>query len=650
MTSVTRLKDSRIAAAVLISSIIFLVIVGLRRDGRLEALELAAFDWFIIIQPKLNAPNTRITLVRITDDDIHDLGKWPLTDGMLAGVMKSLLSHEPRAIGIDIFRDVPVPPGTDELDRVLLDNPHIVAVMKFGDGGLPAPAVLLNTEKVGFNDVLVDAAGTIRRALLFLDDGVTSCASLAYRLAVLFFRREGIVPRGDATNPELLRLGPNTIKPLLADDGPYVHADDRGYQFLLDFRDDPHSFPSVTLKELLSGKVDDHAIRNRIVLLGVAAHGVKDFFFTPYSRSLPPDEQVSGIQVHAHAVSQLLRLGLGESSPTRTLPPACEDLWILLSCMIGGTVALGVHAPWRFASLLLSGVLVFGGIAFSAFHNGWWIPVVPPWLGWAGSASLSTAYTLSRERRQRSILMQIFSRHVSPMLAETIWRQREQFMDGGRPRSQKLVATTLFSDLQGFTPVVEKMDPLVLTEWLNTYMESMAQLVMDFGGVVDDYAGDGIKANFGVPIPRTSEEEIRKDAANAVKCALAMADRMEGLNSEWQERLLPTARLRVGISTGTVVATTIGSAQRLKYTTIGNDVNIAARLEGYDKLSMDAWMTGRPCRVLLSESTVKHVEDDFQVQQIGEVFLKGQERGIIVYFLKGPDHVETEGPGGEERR
>lgn len=644
----SRLKDSRTAAALLICGIIFLSILGLRRTGRLEPLELAAYDWFVGIQPKIGSPHSQIALIAITDDDIHDLGRWPLTDATLAEVLRTVLSHGPRAVGVDIFRDIPVPPGTEELDTLFQAHRRIVTVTKFGEGGLPPPPGVQHSDQVGFNDVLVDAGGTVRRALLFLDDGETSYASLAYRLVVRYLRAEGIVPRGDPADPRHVRLGAGTIRPLQAQDGSYVDADDRGYQFLLDYKDDPHSFPSFTLRELMSGNGVGNILRDRIVLIGVAAHGVKDFFFTPYSRILPPDEQVSGIVLHAHTVSQLLRLASGRSVPMRTLPEAWETVWILLSCLAGGTVALWVHTVWRFGLWLAAGLLAFGVIAFSAFLLAWWIPLVPPWLGWVGSASVATAYTSNRERKQRAVLMQIFSRHVSPILAETIWRQRDQFMDGGRPRSQKVTVTILFSDLQGFTPVVEKMDPLVLTEWLNTYMDSMAQLVMDHGGVVDDYAGDGIKANFGLPLPRTSEEEIRRDALNAVTCAAAMAEQMERLNREWRDRSLPTGRIRIGISTGSVVVATIGSAQRLKYTTIGNHVNIAARLESYDKLSESAWMNGRPCRVLLSDSTARYVGNAFPMEEVGEVSLKGQDQKTRVYSVQGPARQGVPGSDGEE--
>ena len=172
---------------------------------------------------------------------------------------------------------------------------------------------------------------------------------------------------------------------------------------------------------------------------------------------------------------------------------------------------------------------------------------------------------------------------MAPEVAEVLWQQREQFLDGGRPRSQKQIVTVMFTDLQGFTSVSEQLDPQVLMDWLNTYMDAIARTVMDHGGVVDDYFGDGVKVNFGVPVPRTSEEEIRQDALHAVRCALALEREMARINENMKARGLPNLRMRVGIYTGPVVAGTLGSAERMKYTTLGDTVNTAARLESYDK-------------------------------------------------------------------
>ena len=157
-------------------------------------------------------------------------------------------------------------------------------------------------------------------------------------------------------------------------------------------------------------------------------------------------------------------------------------------------------------------------------------------------------------------------------------------------------------------------------DWMNEYIETMAQLVMKHGGVVDDYYGDAIKANFGVPLPRLSETEIKQDAINAVSCALAMEAEMRRLHAVWKQQGMPTARMRIGIFTGPAVAGSLGSAQRLKYTTVGDTVNIAARLESYDKDSADIL----PSALVASSwrVTARYLLDEYYMRTVGLVILK----------------------------
>ena len=168
----------------------------------------------------------------------------------------------------------------------------------------------------------------------------------------------------------------------------------------------------------------------------------------------------------------------------------------------------------------------------------------------------------------------------------------------------------------------------------------MAQLVMEHGGVIDDYAGDGLKADFGVPVARTTEAEIRCDAEQAVTCALAMVREMQRLNQSWQQQYLPTARMRVGIFTGPVVAGSLGSAQRLKYTTIGDTVNVASRLsskiEGlHERMAVDTSTPDNHCCILVGETTLRYLDKRFQTQRVGEVSLKGKAHTIIAYRVIG---------------
>jgi len=611
------------------SAAVFLIIIVLRNSGRLEFLELAAYDWFMRLRPTLSRSDPRVVIVAITEQDISREGHWPLTDATLARTLATLLQCRPRVIGLDVFRDISVPPGSRELESILLANQNIIVVTKFGEKGVQPPPILRNREQIGFNDVIVDPGGIVRRGLLFLDDGQTAFYSFALRLTLLYLRDEGIVPRPDASSPQHLKLGQTTIRPFEENDGGYIGADARGYQFLLDFQDDRRSFPTHSLKSLLSGEIEKAAIEDKVVLVGVMAESVKDFFYTPRSRGFKDAQQVQGVVLHANIVSQLLRHAIDGTSPMKALKERQETLWILFWAVMGSVTGLLTGSLWRFFVFGLTGLIILFFSSFVAFLQGWWIPSVPPAAVWLISAVSVTAYVSSLEKRQRETLMGLFSRHVSPEVAESLWRQRDQFLNDGRPRSQELMVTVLFADLRGFTSVSERMDPQSLIEWLNTYMDSMTRLIMDHGGVVDDYAGDSIKANFGVPLPRTSQAEIGRDAINAANCALAMESEILRLNSLWQEQRLPNVGIRIGIFTGPVVAGALGSSRRMKYTTVGDTVNTAARLESYDK----DFARESLCRILIGESTLKYLGNQFKTCRVGEGALKGKDHKITIYQL-----------------
>jgi adenylate cyclase len=607
--------------------------------GVLEPWELLAYDWSLRTRPSVRALDSRIVLIGITEEDIQAMGRWPLTDAMLAQVLDTLLQHQPRAIGVDIYRDIPVPPGQKALEPILAAHANIIMVMKFGRDAharVNPPAVLRGTDQVGFNDLLVDRDGIVRRGLLFMDEGAESASSFALRLAVQYLQPEGITPQPDSVNPQHLRLGQTTFRPLEPNDGGYVEVDARGYQVLLDYVGASRPVPSYPLSALLSGQIAREAIRDKVVFVGVTATSVPDVFHIPDSSGLVGDHgTVYGVRIHAAMVNQLLGAALDGLSPLSTLSEPQETLWILMWGLLGGLIGYLGRSTWRFLVLTISGLGLLGLIVQTAMMRGWWIPLIPPALAWLMAVALITAYLMSREKKERAVLMQLFSKHVSPEVAETIWQQRHQFWEGGRPRSQKVMVTVLFSDLEGFTSVSEKMDAQALLDWTNAYIEVMAEVVMKHGGIVDDYFGDAIKANFGVPLARTSEAEIRQDAMNAVNCALAMEREMMRINELWQQQHLPTARMRIGIFTGPAVAGSLGSAQRLKYTTIGDSVNIAARLESFVKDTWEPHPGESPCRILIGESTLRYLDQQFRTQRLGELSLKGKQEKVTVYRLFG---------------
>ena len=142
-------------------------VLGLRQVGALQALEIALYDRHQRIGAREPAPRD-IVIVEITEQDIRELAHWPISDVRLTQLLRSLLDLDARLIGLDIYRDLPVPPGTWQLERLLENEPRIFAVSKFGDptgAGIPGPHALEDSGRVGFNDLLLDLDGAVRRGM-----------------------------------------------------------------------------------------------------------------------------------------------------------------------------------------------------------------------------------------------------------------------------------------------------------------------------------------------------------------------------------------------------------------------------------------------------------------------------------------------------
>jgi adenylate cyclase len=633
MVTLSKRLRTPLVSSLCMSLVVWFGIMVLRNTGHLEALELAAYDWYIRLRPQHPVPESRIVLVGITESDIHAQG-WPLSDATLAQLLAQLAAYKPRAIGVDIYRDVTVPPGQDELNAVLRTHSHIVMPTKLGDNGergIAPPAILMGTEQVGFVDILVDPGGTVRRGLLFLRSNEGTAYAFALRLALLYLQGEGMAPQPDPDNPQYVRLGHTTITPFQANDGGYVGADARGYQFLLDFRNMRDAFPTLALTPLLAGEVDLGIIKDKIVLVGVTAESVKDLFYTSHSLGRRAGQQMSGMVLHAHIVSQLLRSALEGMDPMRTASDLYEWGWILVWSVLGGVVSLWLASAWRFAIAAASALVLVGGSTYIAFLYGWWIPVVPPAAAWMLSAAVVIAYITNQETKQRKLLMQLFARHLSPEVVDTIWRQRDEFLHDGRPRPQRMIASVMFTDLVGFTTVSEKMEPQELVDWLDEYMEAMTPHVIGHHGVLLRFTGDGMLAAFGVPLARSTEAEIRLDAVRAVQAALDMRRELVQRNRIWREQQRPMIGMRVGILTGPVVAGSVGGRHRLEYNIHGDTVNTASRLENFEPHTFIPDFDRHPCRILMGEPTLRYVEGQFQTQRIGTVDLKGKAQKVTVY-------------------
>jgi adenylate cyclase len=620
------------------------LVIGLRSAGVLQFVELATYDAYLRVKESQTVHEPRVVLVQTIEEDIQKYKEWPLSDRRMAETLKKILAENPRAVGVDLYRDIPVPPGTDELNVLLLREKRVVVIEKFGKDAskkVSGPPALQGTDQIGFSDVTPDDDGVVRRGLLFLDDGKTAHTSLALRLALIYLADEGITPQPDPAEPSHIRLGKVTLRPFEASDGSYVGADADGYQYLLDYRGGADRFRTYSLTDVLEGRVEPGAMRDRVVIFGVNAESVKDEFLTPFDRFTRRGHATAGIAVHGYEVSQLIRAAMEGDEPIRFLSDLWENLWILLWGLVAALVGRLVRTTTPFTLSIAGGLLVLVGVTALAFiQHHWWLPVAPVAIAWVGSAGLVTAFLSGHEQQEKRFLMDIFSRSVSPAIAEEMWKQRASFLKGGRLAPQTMTVTVLFSDLMNFTPMAERLTPDQLMDWINNYMETMAGLVIEHGGVVDDYYGDAIKSNFGVPLPRKNAKEIQQDAVNALRCALAMRRKMEELVKSWNIEGGPQVKVRVGIATGQVIAGLLGSAQRMKYTTIGDVVNTAARLETYGK-EIPERLIDPYCQVMVAASTVAHLDGEFWLEPVGTLQLKGKSQGVEVFALMGTSEARA---------
>ncbi|MEQ8383987.1 MAG: adenylate/guanylate cyclase domain-containing protein [Coleofasciculus sp. A1-SPW-01] len=617
------------------------LVILLRLFGFLQTWEWAALDQYFRWRPQ-EPVDERILIVGISEADLKKVGQWPIPDNVLAELLKKIKAQNPRVIGLDLYRDLPVLPGHDELINVFEATPNLIGIEKINQqdpsASVAPPPVLDQREQVGFNNVVIDADGKLRRSLLYMLDNNQVSFSFSMRLALMYLAEQDIISQPSQTNPLIFHLGKGTFQPFSANDGGYVSADDGGYQILLNYKGPARTFPRVSLTEVLEDRIPPDLMRDRLVLIGATATSLNDFFYTPYSGDkIATQERTPGIEVQANMISHLLSSALEGRSGLKTWSEPIEGIWIFLWSLTGATLCwvlrdaggLAKLLPrWTVISLLFALVGLVGSSYLAFIISSWWIPVIPPALALLGAATATTGYIGNFEREERHTVMNLFGRHVTKQIAEAIWRDREQLLKEGRLRGQKMTATVLFSDLKGFSTVAENMSSEVLMAWLNQYMDAMAGTVLDHGGVVDKFIGDAVMAVFGVPIKRTTSAEIDQDAIAAVNCALAMAQKLQTLNQEWQRQGYPQTAMRVGIATGDVVTGSLGNAQRLDYTTLGDSVNVAARLESYDKT-----LDGGICRILINEETYQHLHNQFPTKQIGQVRLKGREQLTAVYQI-----------------
>ncbi|MGH8000917.1 MAG: CHASE2 domain-containing protein [Brasilonema sp.] len=409
----------------MMSFIVTSLLMGVRWLGILQAWELQVFDHFM----RLRSPekqDKRILIVTITEDDLklpeQKERRGSLSDLALARLLEKLAPLQPKAIGLDIYRDEPSQPKQASLATQLKTDNRLFVICKVKEltnnsGNSPPKGV--PPERQGFSDVVPDADGVLRRHLLAMQpaDPTSPCtARYAFntQLAFYYLQKEGIYPK--YTKAGDLQLGNVVFKRLRSAEsssaspdrrsraagiggatqtlslltalgfaqshiGGYQQVDTEGYQILLNYRSYRHSpleiAPTVTLKEVLKGVVKPEEVKDRIVLIGVTAESFRDYIPTPYSAQQGFYQKMPGVIVQAQMISQIISAVKDGRLLLSMLPVWGEVLWVYGWSFVGGVIVWGCRSG---RCIILAGGGAIGVLYFLClilFCSGIWVPLVP---------------------------------------------------------------------------------------------------------------------------------------------------------------------------------------------------------------------------------------------------------------------------------
>lgn len=413
--------------SVLGSTIVVTALVLIVRSlSGLQGTELGVMDQFVRWRAS-EAVDERIVIVGIDENDVRQNDSWSMSDQRLFEVLSRIQAAKPRLIGLDLYRDLAVPPGTDRLSSFLQTNSNVIGIEQLSDqtGSFVAPPLILTkTQRVGFNNIILDADQRVRRAFLYwkTEKGAFIRESFALKLAKSYLAQEEIFGKPASRNATDLQLGLGVFRQFQRDDGPYVGADAGAYQVLVNFRGGTTAFRRVTLQELMTGEVPGELLRDRIVLLGTTATSSQDFAATPYTHQwMGAAPLMSGVELQAQFTSQILGAAMEGRPLLRVLPEPWEMLWIAVWSGGGVYLCESLRHPKRSllaVLLLMAGML---GLGYGAFLLSWVIPVVAPMLGLAIAFSLVTSYVAQSEdalKRSKEFLAQIIDTIPDPVFVQ----------------------------------------------------------------------------------------------------------------------------------------------------------------------------------------------------------------------------------------
>ncbi|MCX7354539.1 MAG: adenylate/guanylate cyclase domain-containing protein [Alphaproteobacteria bacterium] len=630
-----------------------------------EQARLSVFDNYQRLKPRVYDPASPVRIVDIDDESLARLGQWPWPRTLLAGLVDRLGAAGVVTIAFDaVFaepdrtspqrllelwtdagaadavraRIAKLPDNdqvfADALGRVnavtgfVLTNsvhgraPELKAGFAFA-GDDPEPFVLAYTGAVvnlpaiaaaaagnGSITGLPDRDGIIRRTpLVFrLDEKIyPSLVVEALRVAqdastyiIKSSGASGVYSFGERTGISQIKVG-NFPIPTDAYGRVWIHyAGTQAARFVPAWR-------------VMQPDFDASEVAGRIIFIGTTAAGLKDL------RTTPLNPTAAGVEVFAELLEQILAKDFLER-PHFAL--GLELVYLVALGLLLIVLVPRVGARWcAFVATAAIASAVFGSWhAYTRWH--WLLDPVFPSMAVLAVYIVQTGIIFLRTETERRWVRNAFGRYISPAVVSRLAEHPERLALGGEMREM----TVMFSDIRDFTARSERLDAQGLTRFINRYLTPMTECVLTNQGTVDKYIGDCVMAFWNAPL---DDADHRR---HACRTALAMRARLAGLNESWAAEAQAAGetfdpmRIGIGLNTGLCCVGNMGSDQRFDYSVLGDDVNLASRLEGQSKVyGVD---------IIASEAALAGVEG-FASLEIDLIRVKGKARPVRIFHLAG---------------
>ncbi len=451
----------------------------------------------------------------------------------------------------------------------------------------------------GHFNPMVDADGVVRRVPMLAEYNGAYYESLSIAMVRTLLGKSTVLPGfaegGDNMGLEWIEVdadGINLNIPV-----------DKNVAAFVPYRGKKGSFRYISVTDVLHERIKPEQLKDKIVLIGTTALGLLDNRATPVSETFP------GVEIHANMIAGILDQSLKQHPAYTT---GAEVLWLLL---IGITLSILVPhlSPSHtvLATLFTFSLTIGASIACWEYAN-LFIPVANSLVMIALLFALDMSYGYFVESRTKRQITGLFGQYVPSEVVEEMSHHPESVSMESESREM----TVLFSDVRGFTTISEGLDPKELTELMNEFLTPLSRIIYKHHGTIDKYMGDCIMAFWGAPLPNANH------ARDALLAAIEMLYTLESLQSHFKERGWPEIRVGVGINTGHVSVGNMGSEVRVAYTVMGDEVNLASRLEGITKQY--------GVSVIVGERT-KNAVTDFIYRELDYVRVKGKDKPVAIF-------------------